>query len=139
SAALTQIIASTYGGTGNGFAKFSGPATSEKTFTLPNASVTILTTDAAVTVAQGGSGRATATTAYGLLAAGTTATGAHQTLAAGATTSLLVGGGASALPVWTVATGSGSPVRATSPTLVTPLLGTPASGDLANCTNLPIA
>ena len=42
SAALTQIIASTYGGTGNGFAKFSGPASSEKTFTLPNASSTLL-------------------------------------------------------------------------------------------------
>lgn len=42
SAALTQVIASTYGGTGNGFAKFSGPASSEKTFTLPNASSTLL-------------------------------------------------------------------------------------------------
>lgn len=41
SAALTQIIASTYGGTGNGFTKFSGPATSEKTFTLPNATATL--------------------------------------------------------------------------------------------------
>src|SRR6185369_3473799 len=28
--ALTQIIASTYGGTGNGFTKFSGPSSSEK-------------------------------------------------------------------------------------------------------------
>lgn len=43
SAALTQIIASTYGGTGNGFTKFSGPTTSEKTFTLPNSSATLLT------------------------------------------------------------------------------------------------
>jgi hypothetical protein len=42
SAALTQIIASTYGGTGNGFTKFSGPTTSEKTFTLPNSSQTLL-------------------------------------------------------------------------------------------------
>ena len=42
SAALTQVIASTYGGTGNGFTKFSGPASSEKTFTLPNASSTLL-------------------------------------------------------------------------------------------------
>ena len=41
SAALTQVIASTYGGTGNGFTKFSGPTTSEKTFTLPDASATI--------------------------------------------------------------------------------------------------
>jgi hypothetical protein len=42
SAALTQVIASTYGGTGNGFAKFSGPTTTEKTFTLPDASSTIV-------------------------------------------------------------------------------------------------
>lgn len=42
SAALTQIIASTYGGTGNGFTKFTGPTTAEKTFTLPDASSTIV-------------------------------------------------------------------------------------------------
>lgn len=41
-AALTQVIASTYGGTGNGFTKFSGATTTEKTYTLPDASVTIL-------------------------------------------------------------------------------------------------
>lgn len=35
-------------------------------------------------------------------------------------------------------TGTGSVVRATSPTLVTPLLGTPTSGTLTNCTGLPI-
>ncbi len=68
-----------------------------------------------LSVARGGTGRATSTTAYALLAAGTTATGAHQTLAAGATTEILVGGGASALPVWTTATGTGAPVRAGSP------------------------
>jgi hypothetical protein len=53
-----------------------------------------------ISIADGGTGRSTSTTAYGLLAAGTTATGAHQTLAAGATTQILVGGGASALPAW---------------------------------------
>ena len=42
SAALTQVIASTYGGTGNGFTKFSGPTTAEKTFTLPDSSATLL-------------------------------------------------------------------------------------------------
>lgn len=36
-------------------------------------------------------------------------------------------------------TGSGALVLATSPTLVTPALGTPASGVLTNCTGLPIA
>lgn len=35
-------------------------------------------------------------------------------------------------------TGSGSLVYSTSPTLVTPVLGTPASGNLSNCTNIPV-
>ena len=60
-AAITAVIGSGFGGTGNGFAKFTGPATAEKTFTLPNANATILTSAALVTVAQGGTGAATAT------------------------------------------------------------------------------
>jgi hypothetical protein len=36
-------------------------------------------------------------------------------------------------------TGSGANVFATSPTLVTPLLGTPTSGTLTNCTGLPVS
>ena len=36
-------------------------------------------------------------------------------------------------------TGTGNLVFATSPTLVTPVLGTPASGTLTNCTGLPIS
>lgn len=48
-----------YNGTGGktikeSFAKLSGPASTVKTYTLPNASATILTDAAAVTVAQGG-------------------------------------------------------------------------------------
>lgn len=35
-------------------------------------------------------------------------------------------------------TGTGSNVFATSPTLVTPILGTPTSGTLTNCTGLPL-
>lgn len=38
----------------------------------------------------------------------------------------------------TTSTGTGSVVRATSPTLVTPVLGTPSSGTLTNCTGLPL-
>lgn len=53
-----------------------------------------------VAVADGGTGRSTGTTAYCLIATGTTATGAQQTLGNGATTQILVGGGASALPAW---------------------------------------
>lgn len=35
-------------------------------------------------------------------------------------------------------TGTGNFVGSTSPTLVTPALGTPASGNLSNCTNVPV-
>jgi len=80
-----------------------------------------------LTVADGGTGRSTGTTAYSLVATGTTATGAQQTLANGATTEILVGGGASALPTWTTATGTGAPVRATSPTITAPIIARSAS------------
>ena len=39
----------------------------------------------------------------------------------------------------TTSTGSGANVLATSPTLVTPVLGTPTSGTLTNCTGLPVS
>jgi len=39
----------------------------------------------------------------------------------------------------TTSTGSGNTVLSTSPTLVTPVLGTPASGTLTNATGLPVA
>jgi hypothetical protein len=73
-----------------------------------------------------------------------------------ATGNVLISGGISAAPAWgkvalasavsgtlpvanggtgvTSSTGSGDVVLSTSPTLVTPVLGTPASGNLANCT-----
>jgi len=54
-------LAASRGGTENGFTAFSGPAASTKTFTLPNASATILTSNALVTVAQGGTGVGTVT------------------------------------------------------------------------------
>lgn len=38
---ITSPLNSAQGGTGNGFTKFTGPTTSEKTFTLPNASDTV--------------------------------------------------------------------------------------------------
>ena len=87
-------------------------------------------------VADGGTG--VSTLAIGGLLTGNAAN-AVQVLDPGATTTVLVGGGAGTAPVWTTATGSGAPVRETSPTLVTPALGTPASGTLTNCTGLPQA
>lgn len=45
--------------------------------------------------------------------------------------------GAATAPSYTGSTGSGNVVLATSPTLVTPALGTPSSGNLTNCTGIP--
>jgi hypothetical protein len=124
SADLSGIIASTYGGTGNGFTKFSGPATSEKTFTLPNASANILTDNAAVTVAQGGTG-VTSTTAYGVITGGTTTTGTLQNAGAGSTGQVLTSNGSSALPTWQMPTGVLVNVMfITSGTTYTPTTGT---------------
>jgi hypothetical protein len=100
SANITAIIASTYGGTGNGFTKFTGATTAEKTYTLPDATCSILTSNTAVTVAQGGTGN-TSATAYALLAGGTTSTGAYQSLASvGTTGQVLTSNGAGALPTF---------------------------------------
>jgi len=58
---VSGILPGGNGGTNNAFMQFSGPTTSIKTYTLPDTSTTILTTAATVTVAQGGTGRATLT------------------------------------------------------------------------------
>lgn len=58
---VTGILPGANGGTGSSFVAFSGPASTLKTFTLPNASATILTTNALVSVAQGGTGVGTLT------------------------------------------------------------------------------
>jgi len=90
---LTQIIASTYGGTGNGFTKFSGATTAEKTYTLPDATTTILTTNAAVTPAQGGTGQTTYTDGQLLIGNSTGNTLTKTTLTAGAGVSITNGSG----------------------------------------------
>jgi hypothetical protein len=69
---VSGILPSANGGTGNGFANFSGPATSQKTFTLPNATCSILTNNAAVTVGQGGTGATTASAGFNALSPITT-------------------------------------------------------------------
>ena len=87
---LNQIISSTYGGTGNGFTKFSGPSSSEKTFTLPNSNATLLSSAATVTVAQGGTGANTLASNQVLLGNGT---GAIQTVAPGNSGNVLMSNG----------------------------------------------
>ena len=99
SAALTQIIASTYGGTGNGFSKFSGATTAERTYTLPDASTTILTTNSVVTAAQGGTSTGTYTTGDILYAS---AANTLSKLPAGTVNYVLTSGGAGVAPSWAV-------------------------------------
>ena len=53
---VTGILPTANGGTGMAFFTVSGPASTAKTFTFPNANATVLTDNAAVTVAQGGTG-----------------------------------------------------------------------------------
>lgn len=60
-------------------------------------------------------------------------------LAAGVATFLATPSSANLVAAVTDETGSGALVFATSPTLVTPLLGTPTSGVLTNATGLPIS
>lgn len=91
------VASSSEGGTGNQFTKFSGPTTSEKTFTLPNASASILTNNAAVTPAQGGTGLTTLTANNVILGNGTSNV---QFVAPGTSGNLLTSNGTT----WTSAT-----------------------------------
>lgn len=97
SAALTQIIASTYGGTGNGFTKFTGAASTEKTYTLPNANATILTDNAAVTAAQGGTGNTSYAIGDIIYASGATALSKLADIATG---NVLLSGGVTTAPAY---------------------------------------
>ena len=85
SAALTQIIASTYGGTGNGFTKFSGATTAEKTYTLPDASTTILTKNYTGALATGIVKNTTTTGELSIAVAGDFPTLNHNTTGSAAT------------------------------------------------------
>ena len=77
------------------------------------------------------------TTALGYTPIGPNLTGAVTSV--GNTTSLGSFTSANLATALTDETGTGSAVFATSPTLVTPVLGTPSSGNLSSCTSLPIS
>lgn len=114
---------------------FSSPTMSSPTVTgtavLTGASVTAGTFNSPtlVTPALGTPASGTLTNATGL----PVATGISG-LGAGVATFLATPSSANLATAVTNETGSGALVFATSPTLVTPALGTPSSGNLANCT-----
>lgn len=122
SAALSQIIASTYGGTGNGFTKFTGPTSTEKTFTLPDASSTLLY-----------SGGALGTPASGNLANCTFPT-LNQNTTGSAATAVTMSQGDNSTKIATTAyvdTGLALKANLNSPTLVTPVIGAATGTSLA--------
>jgi hypothetical protein len=84
------------------------------------------------------SGGALGSVPYQLLSGTTVFLAGNTTTTPQFITSTGVAGIATA-PFYTSSTGSGNVVLATSPTLVTPALGTPASGVLTNATGLPLS
>lgn len=98
---VTGTLPSANGGTANAFFTVSGPATSAKTFTFPNASATVLTDNAAVTATQGGTGQTSYTTGDILYASDSSTLSKLASVAAG---SYLRSAGTSAAPVWSTVT-----------------------------------
>lgn len=86
-----------------------------------------------------GTGAALSASGSGAITATAVAVGGVTGLGTGVGTFLATPSSANLASAVTDETGSGALVFATSPTLVTPALGTPASGTLTNCTGLPVA
>ena len=94
---ISGILPVANGGTNNAFFTVAGPAASAKTYTFPNASSTVLTSNAAVTAAQGGTGQ-TSYTIGDLLQASAATT--LSKLAATSTGNALISGGVGTVSAW---------------------------------------
>jgi len=130
----TSPLSGSKGGTGNAFMQFTGPATSIKTYTLPNASDTL----AALGTIQTWTGAQSFTDGKLILLGSSSGAGTLKAPAAASTY------------VWTLPAATGTLVdlalaqtltnkTLTSPILTTPALGTPSALVLTNATGLPLS
>lgn len=132
-------VATGVGGLGTGVATFLATPSSANlaaavTDETGSGALVFATSPTFVTPALGTPASGTLTNCTGL----PVATGVSG-LGTGAATFLATPSSANLAAAVTDETGSGALVFGTSPTLVTPVLGTPASGTLTNCTGLPAA
>jgi hypothetical protein len=130
-------------GTGlSGSASFTANQSGASTFTVTSNATSANTNN--TIVARDGSGNFSAGTITANLTGTATSTTNIPNLtgaitSVNTTTSLGSFTSANLAAALTDETGSGANVFATSPTLVTPILGTPTSGTLTNCTGLPVS
>ena len=127
-------------GGSTGLTTSGGPVTGSGTITLAG---TLATANGGTNLTTFNSGGAVYASSSSVLTTGTlpVASGGTGITAFGTGVATFLGTPSSAnlASAVTDETGSGALVFATSPTLVTPALGTPASGVLTNCTGLPVA
>jgi hypothetical protein len=110
-----------------------GNGTSSPTFVAPGTSGNILTSNGTTWVSSTPASSGVTTISFG--STGLTPSTATSGAVSVAGTLAVANGGTGV----TTSTGSGNNVLSTSPTLVTPVLGTPSSGTLTSCTGLPLS